>query len=170
MYGTRTQALDPSHPHLGKGIELFKQNYAEILNNIFKKKFPNERELTVYGEFLGPNSFAGLHTAEDPKEFVLFDILVGHKQSKFLTPQDFLKLFADKVKTPKVIYAGKLNDSFIQDVRAGNYPVKEGVICKGVERSGAFSGNVWMCKIKTQAYLESLTLRFGQDGIKKYGE
>ena len=23
MFGTRTQALDPSHPHLGSGIELF---------------------------------------------------------------------------------------------------------------------------------------------------
>jgi len=36
-------------------------------------------------------------------------------------------------------------------------------------KPGAFEGGIWMCKIKTQAYLDSLKLKFGDDW-QKYGE
>lgn len=31
-------------------------------------------------------------------------------------------------------------------------------------------GHIWMAKIKTQAYLDKLFNRYGEEGIKKYGE
>ena len=67
-------------------------------------------------------------------------------------------------------YVGNLNDQLIADVRAGKYDVVEGVVCKGTQRTGAHRGGTWMSKIKTQAYLDKLFNRYGEEGIQKYGE
>lgn len=141
------------------------------MTKIIKKEWPNERELIVFGEFYGDKSFAGLHDVTDPTlRFVMFDILVGHKNQKFLLPQVFIKLFNGVVTIPRVIYEGNLNDQLIQDVRAGKYDVSEGVVCKGTTKTGNARGSVWMAKIKTQAYLDKVLNRFGEEGLKKYGE
>lgn len=171
LFGSRTQLIDASHPHLGGVVSAFKRTHEEVLTEIFKDTFSDERELVAYGEYVGNKSFAGIHDPTDPSlRFVLFDVLVGHKNEKFLLPQEFLKLFAGKVEIPTVIYRGNLNDALILDVREGRYPVNEGVICKGTERSGAFRGGVWMAKIKTKAYLDRVFARYGQEGLKQYGE
>ena len=73
------------------------------------------------------------------------------------------------MKTPEIVYRGNLNDEFIADVRGGKYNVNEGVICKGTETSGQYRGGIWMCKIKTQAYLDRLKDRF-RDDWAKYAE
>jgi hypothetical protein len=170
LFGSRTQLIDSSHPHLGGVIEYFKNNYEDKLEDIIKKNFRNEREIVVFGEYLGPSSFAGIHVAEEPKKFVMFDALIGHKNEKFMLPQEFIKMFEGKVEIPKVLYRGNLNEQLIKDVRESKYDVFEGVICKGTERSGAFRGGVWMCKIKTQKYFDLLKTRFGEEGLKQYGE
>jgi len=171
LFGTRTQLIDASHPDFGNVVPIFLRDYADKLSDIIKKNWANERELIFFGEYFGEKSFAGVHDKEDAsKEFVLFDVLVGHKFPKFLLPQDFNHIFQNKVKTPKVIYRGNLNEEFITDVRNNIYGLNEGVVCKGIERSGAFRGNVWMAKIKTQAYFDRLYTKWGTEGIKKYGE
>jgi hypothetical protein len=170
LFGSRTQLIDKTHPHLGGVVDLFMNGFSEPLAKLMKDRYPNEREAIAFGEYLGPQSYAGIHVAGDPMQFVMFDLMVGHKVSKFLTPQEFLKVCAPIVSTPRVIYTGNLSDQLITDVREGKYDVKEGVLCKGTERSGAFAGGVWMCKIKTQAYLDSLRSRFGEEEAKKYGE
>lgn len=169
LFGSRTQLIDASHPHLGGLIEVFKRDYEDKLEDIIKKNFRNEREIVVFGEYFGPSSFAGVHTGE-PKKFVMFDVLVGHKNEKFLLPQEFIKMFDGKVEIPRIIYKGNLNDQLIKDVREDKYNTFEGVICKGTERSGAYRGGVWMCKIKTQKYFDLLKNRFGEEGLKQFGE
>ena len=170
LFGSRTQLIDKSHPHLGEVIDIFNNKFADTLSCLIRKYFPNEREAIVFGEFFGPQSFAGMHVPGDTKEFVPFDLLIGNKNRKFLLPHEFIKLFSPVVKIPRIIYEGNLADNFIDDVRSGVYDVVEGVVCKGTHPSGAYRGNVWMAKIKTQKYLDRLFTKFGEDGIKKYGE
>lgn len=171
LFGSRHCLIDNTHPHLGEVVEIFNRDFNNILDNYFRKEkeFRNQREIIVFGEFLGPNSYAGIHNASDKKEFYVFDVLVGHKNQYFISPQEFVKTIANIVQTPKVVYSGNLNDQFIADVRNNKYNLKEGVICKGTEKSGAFRGKIWMCKIKTQAYLDSLKAKFGAEW-EKYAE
>lgn len=171
LFGSRTQMFDKGHPFLGDAVDIFYRKYEEKLVNLIEENFPNEREVIAFLEFFGPNSFAGYHVKEDPKDLVLFDILVGHKNRKFLMPQDFIDLTtAVGAETPKIIYTGNLSDQFIQDVRDGKYPVVEGVVCKGVLKTGAHRGGMWMAKIKTKTYLDRLKNKFGEKEAEKYGE
>ena len=102
---------------------------------------------------------------------MLFDIMVGHKNRKFLMPKDFVKLTASVgAHTPRVMYEGNMNDQFIQDVRDGKYDVVEGVVCKGSIRIGAHRGGMWMAKVKTKTYLDRLKGKFGEKEAEKYGE
>jgi hypothetical protein len=151
-------------------VQVFKRDLLEPLTDLFRrhKELRNFREITVFGEFYGENSFAGFHQ-DEPHKIVPFDILVGHKQRKFLKPQEFIKTLDGVVEIPRVVYTGNLTDAFIESVRNGEYDVKEGVICKGTETSGAFMGCVWTCKIKTLKYFEKLKERFQEDW-RKYGE
>jgi len=171
LFGSRTQLIDETHPHLGKVVSIFKRDFQEPLINIIKKQWPNERELIVFGEFYGDKSFAGIHDVTDPTlRFVMFDILIGHKNRKFVPPKEFIKLFQGVVPIPRVIYEGNLTDQFIQDVRTGKYDVIEGVVCKGTQKTGAARGGVWMAKIKTNNYFDLLNGKFGEEEAKKYGE
>lgn len=177
LFGSRTQLFDKGHPFLGDAVDIFYQKYENKLVDLIEQNWPNEREVIAFLEFFGPNSFAGWHEKEDKKDLVLFDLMVGHKNRKFLLPQEFVKL-TQKVQAdiPKIIYEGNLTDQFIQDVRDGKYDqqsasrVFEGVVCKGTARTGASRGNVWMAKIKTQKYLDLLKGKFGEEEAKKYGE
>lgn len=172
QFGSRTQMLEESHPVLGGAITFFSNNFAEKLEQVIKDNWKNEREIMFFGEWLGPNSFAGWHFPSDVQagtmRFVLFDCMVSHKCRKFLLPQEFIKTFAGVVETPKVIYEGNLNEQLILDVKAGKYGVNEGIICKGRERTGAACGNVWMAKIKTDEYFVRLKGKFGENESKKY--
>lgn len=170
VYGTRTQLIDETTPFWAEMVTLFKEHQQEPLTKLFKssKTFRDFREIIVFGEFLGENSFAGRHE-DEPHKIVTFDVMVGHKVRKFLKPKEFIDEIADVVETPKVVYTGNLNDEFIQDVRDGKYNVKEGVIFKCDEPSGAFCGGVATCKIKTLAYIARLKEVFGADWTK-YGE
>lgn len=168
LAGTRTQLIDESTPFWGHGVSLFNANIKRDLENFFRKdkNFRNFREIVCFGEFFGEDSFAGVH-GEAEKKIIIFDILCGHKDRKFVLPQDFIKIF-NFIPTPNVIYRGNLNQEFIDYVRKSE-TLNEGVICKGTERSGAFRGGVWMCKIKTQKYFDRLKEKY-QENWKNYAE
>ena len=171
LFGSRTQMFDKGHPFLGDAVGIFFNKYEDKLVDLIEDYFPNEREVIAFLEFFGKNSFAGWHEKDDPKDLVLFDIMVGHKNRKFLIPNDFIDLTSNvKAQIPRIIYAGKLTDQLIQDVRDGKYDVVEGVVCKGVVRTGAHRGGMWMAKIKTKSYLDRLKTKFGEEEAKKYGE
>lgn len=148
--------FDKSDPEFGSAIEIFNNTYAQDLESIFKKDktLRNAQSIIVYMEFFGPNSFAGQHKPEDPKELMLFDVNV-HKQG-ILSPNQFLDIFGH-LKVAKVIFQGNLTSGFVNQVRNGEIEgLREGVVAKG------YNGphKLWMCKIKTLSYLEELKKRY----------
>jgi hypothetical protein len=167
VFGTRTQLIDETSEFWGDMVVMFKATLADTLDALIRREYRNEREAIVFGEYFGEHSFAGRHENE-PRKIVTFDILVGHKNRKFIRPQDFIKVVGNKVEIPDVVYRGNLNESFIQNIRE-NLDLREGVICKGTIPVGNASGSIWMCKIKTQAYIDKLKSQFGAEW-EKYGE
>lgn len=162
-FGTRSASyrLDPggvtefnaNHTGLEEAPELF-ATLGEQMHPILTAQ-PSIPTAIAYTEFLGAKSFAGMHVPNDPKRLILFDVFIpGYG---FVGPWRFLELFAD-VPTPKVVYQGKFSGKLTEDVRAGMYPVTEGVVVKG----GSDGADVWMAKVKTNAYLERLRQAFGE--------
>jgi hypothetical protein len=153
-FGSREVLIDSSSA-LGDAIPLLLDTYGESLVKIFRedKMFRNCQNVTVFCEYFGKNSFAGWHDPKDKKEIVLFDVSV-HKQG-FLSPREFIKMFKT-VRIPEIVYEGNFNESFIQDVKDGKYPVKEGVVAKGLLPHGRPPHNLWMAKCKTRAWMERL--------------
>jgi hypothetical protein len=171
LFGSRENLIDETHPHLGGVINLFNSTFGPELDYIIRKNFPNEKELIAYGEYWGPNSFAGIHVDPvDQMRLTIFDLLVVKKSyNEFLLPQEFIKVMSDShVPVPRIAYDGILGEDFIQHVRNNDLeiPLTEGVVCKGREKTGAFRGKVWMCKIKTNQYMEKLKMRHGNDWNK----
>ncbi|PQO26333.1 RNA ligase family protein [Blastopirellula marina] len=145
------------HAHLAECVALFYETLAEPLEQIFREQadYKREQSCTAFAEFFGPNSFAGLHQAADPKELRLFD--VATESSGLLGPARFVDDFAG-LPIARVVYQGKLTGKFADDVRQGKYDIDEGVVCKG----GGDGEAHWMVKIKTDAYLARLKLAFAE--------
>jgi hypothetical protein len=73
----------------------------------------------------------------------------------FISPDRFVTDF-QHLEIARVVYRGKLTGQFTEDVRNGKYGVDEGVICKG----GTGGKDLWMVKIKTNAYMSKLKQSF----------
>ena len=145
------------HAHLRQAVSVFRMTLADDIEKVFREH-PNYRELQsfkVFTEFLGPNSFAGLHMEEDPKELRLFDVL--SEPLGIIGPKQFVADFGH-VYSARVVYEGKLTGKFTEDVRIGKYRVNEGVVCKG----GSGGADVWMVKVKTYEYMERLKQAFAE--------
>jgi len=149
--GTRNCLFNEKSDIYGQAISIFNDTYAEDLEKIFtnNKNYRKRERYTVFAEFFGPDSFAGLHGDDDIKELVLFDVW----QYKFglIGPRRFMRNFGH-LKIPEIIYDGILNKSFINKVRTSVYNLEEGVVCKG----GSGGKDIWMAKIKTNEYKEKL--------------
>jgi hypothetical protein len=170
-FGTRSAGyrLDPTgtaefavkHPGIDSAVSDFTNRFCHPLAEILAAQ-PGVDHAVAFTEFLGPNSFAGMHRATDVKQLVLIDVFVSG--FGFVGPERFLELFAG-LPLPKVVYRGKFSGKLTEDVRAGKYPVDEGVVIKG----GEGGADVWMAKVKTTAYLERLKAAFG-DKWEEYWE
>lgn len=166
-FGTRRDEFDLSeagisrftaaHAHLHECVGVFRCALADGLEAIFtgQEAYRAVAAFRAFTEFLGPNSFAGLHKAEDPKRLVMFDILV--EPGGMLGPERFVADFGH-LPIARVVYRGKLTGRFAEDVRTGRYGVSEGVVCKG----GSGGADLWMAKIKTYTYLDRLKRAFGE--------
>ena len=159
-FGSKSVLLDASAP-LGGAIQVFLDTYGDSLPEVFKKDkhFRGIQKVTVFCEYVGPSSFAGLHEESevDQMETVLLDVNL-HKKG-LLVPRDFIRFF-EHVKIPEVVYEGNFGPEFIQDVKDGKYPVGEGVVAKGVRPGkGSASHHIWMAKVKTRDWLERLKQR-----------
>lgn len=150
--------------HLKDCVEIFWDTLADGLNRVFREhpRYSEYRSFKVFTEFMGPNSFAGLHKEDDPKELLLFDVLA--EDFGMIGPTHFVTDFGH-FPHPTVIYQGKLTGQFANDVRIGKYDVTEGVVCKG----GEGGADLWMVKIKTDAYLNRLKQAF-EDRWEDYWE
>jgi hypothetical protein len=144
------------HAHLWQCVEVFRTTLAEGVEKVFREHpaYRGVQALKVFTEFLGPNSFAGLHKEDDPKELRLFAVLA--EPVGIISPCQFVADFGH-LHTAQMVYEGRLTGKFAEDVRVGRYGVAEGVVCKG----GLGGADLWMVKIKTYAYLEKLKRAFG---------
>jgi hypothetical protein len=153
-----------AHPELAGAPAVFDATLAAGLEAVFRdheayQQFP---AFQVFTEYLGPNSFAGKHRADDPKQTVLIDVRA--EGYGFLGPEAFVRDFGH-LPTPRVVYRGKPTGAFLEAVRSGRYGVAEGVVVKG----GTGGADVWMAKVKTTAYLERLKQAFA-DRWEEYWE
>ncbi|QEL17167.1 RNA ligase family protein [Limnoglobus roseus] len=140
------------HTALGEATGIFQEQFAERLTPILQSQ---GEAFVAFTEFLGANSFAGLHKADDPKRLVLIDVFaVG---TGFYDPWAFRELFGS-LPVARVVYEGRFMGKFTEDVRAGKYAVAEGVVCKGGK-----GADVWMAKIKTNAFMQRLKAAFASD-------
>jgi hypothetical protein len=163
-FGTRTQIISKEDQNFGDSVDLFLNKYCEPLNKIFKdeKYFRNIDKITLFAEYYGPNSFAGRHEPDDVKDVVLFDVCPYKKG--FVIPKLFVEYFGH-LHIPDVIYIGNYNKELIHNIRRDN-DLKEGVVCKGVRKT---KGNdiVWMTKIKTNAWMDRLKNKYGEEALKE---
>ena len=145
------------HSHLHEAVEVFRSSLGTEIECILRSnaRYAAAEAVTVFTEFLGPNSFAGLHKADDPKKLILFDVQT--EPLGMVGPEQFVADFGH-LHIAKVVYRGQLTGKFSDDVRQGKYNVTEGVVCKG----GA-GDKLWMVKIKTYAYLEKLKKAFAEN-------
>jgi hypothetical protein len=145
------------HAHLSECVTAFRGQFADGLERAFHDHpaYRPYQGLKAFTEFFGPNSFAGLHKADDPKQVVLLDIEA--EGFGLIGPQRFVADFGD-LPIARVVYEGRLTGQFAEDVRRGKYGVAEGVVCKG----GSGGSDLWMAKIKTHAYMERLKRAFGE--------
>lgn len=157
LFGTRRSQFNLNN----QGIIDFNKEHTELVNTIdifetFKDKlaalFCNNpyycnSKVTVFTEFWGVNSFAGNHSQDDEHKLIMIDVGVN---GDIIFPELFIKDFSN-FEIAKVIYTGKYSGQFAEDVRNGKYNVNEGVVVKGLVDKQLF-----MTKIKTNAYLKSL--------------
>ena len=138
-----------AHPELKEVPELIAElQYDHDLGNYLIEFSKHQKcNIKIFAEFFGQNSFAGEHIASDPKQLVIFDIMLD---GSLIYPDVFIKDFS-QFNIAKVVYKGKYNGQFINDVYEGKYQINEGVVCKGI-----VNGQVYMTKIKTNAYLKKL--------------
>jgi hypothetical protein len=139
------------HHGLETAPELFTRDFAAPLADVLAAQAADR--FIAFTEFLGGASFAGEHRPDDLKRLVLFDVYADG--IGFFDPWQFLTLFGT-LPTPRVVYQGKFTGKLTEDVRNGKYVVAEGVVCKGGR-----TPDVWMAKVKTNAYLARLKQAFG---------
>ncbi len=144
------------HLQLADAPVIFEREHAMRIDELYRSdsRCLTTTELTVFAEFLGTSSFAGLHKEGEQKKLVLIDV---QADDKFLSPTEFIDVFGE-LGIARVVYRGKFTGAFAEDVRNGKFNVDEGVICKTGQH-----GNVQMAKIKTHSYLERLTSAFGEN-------
>lgn len=169
-FGTRKLLFDETSEIFGSAIPLFLQKYGDDLAKIFKteKSFRGVDRFIVFAEWFGAKSFSGQHEPDDPKDIVLFDVNPNRKG--IIGPKQFLDIFGH-LKVAELLAIEELSDELIQKVRRSEmdmeskYEIRaeipEGVICKGNE-----SHDLWMAKIKRQAYLDELKIRHPIDWEK----
>ena len=151
-FGTRRQLFDANTPLYCQAVPLFLDGPADSVVKSVLRNNPKCERITAFTEFFGSSSFAGSHNETEDKQLKLLDVFVFKKG--FIPAEDFVQRFQGHSWSPEVIYQGELTQEFVDAVRNGQYPVYEGVICKG-------SG--FMAKIKTIEYLNRLKSTFVDD-------
>lgn len=160
---TGIRQFEAVHPELKEAIHCFDEGRFLHIFLEENQKY-KDKETIIFTEFFGPNSFAGSHQPKDKMQFAIIDVQVD---GKILPPEEFLEDFGRDFHyfvSPNVVFKGKFTGQLFVDVRKGKYDVKEGVVVKGIA-----NGQVYMAKIKTEAYMEKLKDKF-QDKWKEYWE
>jgi hypothetical protein len=165
-FGTRNRLFDASDPEFGGAIAVFLQKYGDAVPKVLhdEKEYRGVQDCIVFGEWFGEHSFAAYQDWSEPHDVVLFDVN-PHKKG-IISPRQFVKHFGH-LHIPQVVYEGNFNQQFIRDVREGKYPVKEGVVAKGLRPGGKPPHNLWMAKCKTLWWLQELRRRAAEGGFQQ---
>lgn len=166
LFGTRKRLVDETDENYKKAIELFKKEESELLKIVKENpKIFSEKEAEFYFEFVGENSFCGMHKEGDKMHLVLIDIWI-HKKG-YIEPKEFCKITEGKnIEVAEVVYKGKLTKDFIKEIETNietnKYPiVKEGVVCK---KTTKLKGQrLPKCKVKTLWWLEKVKEKYPND-------
>jgi hypothetical protein len=156
-FGTKQETIKNASNLFTEGVNVFMDKYAITLDKIFNenKLFRGIDKITVYGEFYGPNSFAGLHNWYEDHDVIIYDMFLYKKD--FVKPADFIDIFGH-LDIPKVVYKGLLDEYIISNIISNIYGLKEGLVLKGVNE-----GKVWMAKVKTQEWLNKVRATYGEN-------
>lgn len=134
------------HHECGDAPDIFNESWRDKLTmRLCINSALRLHKITVFTEFYGPNSFAGGHEPADEHKLVMIDVMIN---GRLFPPEEFIQSFGG-FDIAKVIYKGKYSGQFAEDVRKGKYDVNEGVVVKGV-----VDNEVFMTKVKTNAYLK----------------
>lgn len=148
-FGTRKRMFDESDEQFGDAVSLFREKYEEPLAKILTDNYKQDK-VVLFTEYFGKNSFAGYHEDTDEKELKLFDMHIIKKG--LLEPKLFLKQFDKFDFCAELLYEGKFNKKYIEQIRQNeDGSLEEGVVVKGGRGHG-----LWLSKIKTLAYLDKL--------------
>lgn len=158
-YGTRARLFDYTDEVFGEAIEAFNNILSDPVARVAKKQ--NWESCVAFAEFWGPQSFAGEHFHDDPKNLVLFDVS-PHKVG-ILDPRKFLDLFGD-LQIAKFLGKHRWTRGFVEQIRLNQFP---GVTFEGVVGKAMDGRRLIMSKAKTQIWLDKVKEKFGAgaDGI-----
>ena len=161
-FGTRTEMiLNNRNPYI-EAVTKFECCYAEKFDKIFtdSKELRGLERITLFGEFYGPGSFAGLHDWDINHELIFFDVFRYKKG--FLSPGEFMKLF-NELPIQRLVWQGILDRNFINRVENNEFNLSEGVVYKGLENDEVFMG-----KIKTFKWLDEVRSKYGEAKMLEY--
>jgi hypothetical protein len=158
-WGTRNVMIDKNTPIYGEAIDIFLNKYGQDLDDVFRIEYPKVDSFVVFGEFFGPNSFAGKHIESDNMDIIMFDVN-QHKRG-FLPPKEFIENFGH-LDIPKIIYQGNFNGELIKNVRENKYQLTEGVVCKGTIKTKKEGEILWMTKIKCDSWIKKVKELYGE--------
>lgn len=150
-FGTKTRLVGKDEYPFGEGIELVLNKYEDAMALVFEKL--QVQKAIAFFEFLGPNSFCGVHASE-PHDVILLEVDIPRKG--FILPREFVKLFGH-LHIPSVVYDGPFNQEFVENVKTSTLPgmAFEGVVCKG-PKSKRYPGYPVMFKVKSDAWIARL--------------
>lgn len=155
-FGSRKRLLGSDQPIMGKAKDLI-ADFDGIEDIFIKNKW---QKVTLFFEFVGPNSFAGTHVEGD--DFKLYLIDVNPYKKGILPPREFLKLFSS-FRIPKLLYTGNITDEIEQSIRSGTFDgvTDEGVVCKYIKknqwRAFKIKSDSWLTRLKAKCDAESLS-------------
>jgi hypothetical protein len=146
------------HQPLRAATDLFEEIVKPTSNYLLSAKYSKSKELIVFTEFFGANSFAGAHVDDEPKTLMVIDVLTDFG---FLNPDQFVidwgcGMYLPEKNFPRILCGGKYSGQMVEDIRNNKYNVKEGAIIKGMVRD-----KVHMFKVKTNEYMERLKAKLG---------
>lgn len=155
--GCRNRMIDATDPQFGDAFTWFHENLGDAIIECFKKV---PQRLIVFGEWWGPQSFAGIHEPGDDMRITLFDATTNG----WMSPSEFRKTFEGKVDTAKHLGQYNWTRGYIQRVRDGEQHdvTGEGVVGKTLQ-----GGQLLMGKAKTQEWLDRIYERFDEDQARK---
>ena len=163
-FGTRGETIKNADNPYTEGVNIFMDKYAIELDKIFNdnKLFRGIDTITVYGEFYGPNSFAGQHVWDEDHDVIIYDMFLYKKD--FVKPADFISIFGH-LDIPQLHYKCLFDQLTLWSVQFNDIDMglKEGIVFKGVEE-----GKVFMFKVKTDEWLHKVRTLYGDKIATEY--